>query len=415
MSYRITRRGALAGALAGTSLAVGSRRAWSQAKPIRIGVTQTISGPLAYVGTQHVMGARVAAKLVNDAGGIEGRKVELVVRDTRANANDMVAALRELAGDGINLVFGEAFSTPNLAAWPIVPSLGMIYVPASVVAMELNHDLFNRNCFRASQNAYMEYVGQAQVIADRHIKAKRWGAIVADAAGFRVSQQYFYVGMKRHYAAKGAPLELIDPVIAKVGAGDYRNQINELVGQKLDGIIMAVTGGELITFVKQAKAFGLLNNLQAMCDMTYNTVLGPTLKKDTPQNYWTSCTWTRDAFKHLPLSEAFYKLAVEESKNAIPDPFLAQAQAAMATLIEGVRNAKSLDTETLIKTIETTPFDTVYGKLAFRAEDHQLKVDPGYIRYAPDDSAEGWKIAEYVKIPWAEAIEAPSPGKKFEG
>lgn len=54
------------------------------AEPIKVGVTITQSPPGSVVqGTQVKDGLEVAAKIINDAGGVDGRKIELVIEDTQ--------------------------------------------------------------------------------------------------------------------------------------------------------------------------------------------------------------------------------------------------------------------------------------------------------------------------------------------
>jgi branched-chain amino acid transport system substrate-binding protein len=186
MTARHSRRQILAGgaAVAASGLLL-NRRASSQAGPIRLGMLQSISGPLSSLGNSHVIGARIAVKMINDAGGVDGRPIELVIRDTRSNAGEMVAGLRELAGSGINLFIGEAVSGMNIAAQPVAPSLDIVYVLPTSIAMELTHELGNRNCFRANQNAFMQFGGEAKLVAERYPDLKRWGCFAADAAGLR--------------------------------------------------------------------------------------------------------------------------------------------------------------------------------------------------------------------------------------
>ncbi len=410
----VSRRGAMAGALAGSALAVGSRRAWAQGKPLQIGLLQTLSGPLASVGQAHLTGARIAVKMINDAGGVDGRPLELAIRDSRANANDMVAGLRELAGAGINLIFGEAFTGPNLAAVPLAPSLGVLYVCTSVTGMDFTHDLFNRNMFRAGPNAHMQYFGDAKTIVTKHPELNRIGTFVADSAGFRSAQVFFHAAFRKFYAEIGKKIELPDPVVAKVGAGDYRNQCNDLLGQKLDALMICDAGGEMITFIRQARAMGLFNTIKVAGDTTYSPDLGPALRKEIPSNYYSFCTWYYDAYKEVPLAQAFFKAASEQSKAPVLDPFLAQTHTAITAIAEGVRRARSTETDAVIKVMEGMTFDTVYGPLSFRPEDHQLRVDSGYLRLGPDDTAEGWKVQDFVRISWKETMEPASPGKKFE-
>jgi len=412
--YSLSRREIVVGGTLAASTIGRSRKVWSQVSPIRIGVLQTISGPQASVGNSHVIGARIAAKMINDSGGIDGRPVELQIRDTRANANDMLIGLRELAGNGVNLLVGDAYSSPDLAAVPVAPSLDVVFVVQTAVAMEITHELYNRNCFRAGQSSYMQFLGQAKLIADHYPDLKRWGCFAADNAGSRSAQLYLYYGLKKFYAANGKQIEFAEPVLAKVGATDYRDQSARLVSMKLDGMVMADSGGEAITFIKQANAFGLFKSMGAVADMTYSPQLGPALKKDIPNNWWSACTWVYDAFKTNPMAQTFYKLALDETKQTFTDPFIAQCHLAVTTLAEGVRNAKSTKTDDVIKAIETMTYDTIYGPMSFRKEDHQLHFNVGYVRLGPDDSESGWKIQEFVQIPWQDSIDPATPGKKFE-
>jgi branched-chain amino acid transport system substrate-binding protein len=414
IASRISRRSAIGGLLAGTALTVGSRRAWSQAGPIKIGAPQTISGPIATVGNGHVLGARIAVKQVNDNGGIDGRQVELEVRDTRASGDGMVAALRELTGLGVTLFMGEAFSQPALAAIPLAPQLDIVYVAPTVIAMEMTHDMYNRNCFRAGQSGYMEFLGEAKVMADQNPDLKRWGCFLADSAGFRTGQAYLYYGLKKFYAAQGKQIELMEPVVAKMGALDYRNQAGELAAQKLDGLVVCDTGAEAITFLKQGVPFGLYKSLQALGDMTYNPALGPAMKHDLTKKHYTTCTWYYPAFRQYPMVDDFYKQAVQATKVEVIDPFLAQSHLAITTIVEGVRKAKSTKTDDVIKAIEVMKYETIYGPMQFRAEDHQLHFNPGYVRMAPADTEAGWKIEEFIGVKWQDAIDPPSPGKKFQ-
>ena len=63
---------------------------------IRIGIFAPLSGPVMAYGFDPVNGAKMYYDKINREGGINGRKVELVVKDDRCNANDLVAAVKDL-------------------------------------------------------------------------------------------------------------------------------------------------------------------------------------------------------------------------------------------------------------------------------------------------------------------------------
>jgi branched-chain amino acid transport system substrate-binding protein len=409
----ITRRGAVA-TLLGTSAAFSSFRARAQAGPIRIAVLQPLSGSLAVIGNNALMGARLAVREINDSGGIGGRNVELVVRDTKASSTEIVALMRDLAGSGINLIVGDSLSVTNLAAFPLAPSLGVVYVISSTIAMELTHELYNRNCFRAYLNPHMEFLAEAKLLADRHSDVRRWGTLLVDSIGYRTPQAFLYHGLKKFYAVKGIDVELAEPVMAKLGATDYRTQVVQLVSQNLGGLIVAASGGESITFLKQARELGLLKAVSVIGDMLYQAQYGPTLRQDLPKNFWTCLNWTYESYKQYAKAKTFFALFRAETKQEIVDSYIANGYLACSTLIEGVKNAGSTATDAVIQSLETTPFDSIYGPIRFRPEDHQLLFNPGFVRLGPDDGPDGWKIHESVQIDWKDVIEPPSPGKRFE-
>src|SRR5215467_11618104 len=65
-------------------------------KPIKVGMPMPLSGPPALFGDPASKGAQMFVDEINAKGGVLGRKLELVVRDSKADANEAVRVAREL-------------------------------------------------------------------------------------------------------------------------------------------------------------------------------------------------------------------------------------------------------------------------------------------------------------------------------
>ncbi len=113
----ISRRALLAGS-AGSALALSAnpRIVVGQTnEPIKIGVVTPLSGPQEFIGSFVKSGAEVAAEMINKAGGVKGRPLQLEFRDEKANPAAATTVARELLGLGYNLQLGTISSTVALA------------------------------------------------------------------------------------------------------------------------------------------------------------------------------------------------------------------------------------------------------------------------------------------------------------
>ena len=411
----ISRRHVVAGTLAAATIGTLRRARAQKSDPIRIGCIQTLSGSVGDIGRYHLQGAQAAVKYLNETGGVDGRPVELVVRDSKFSPAEAITALREFSGSGINLIHGESFSSSVMAALPLLKDLNVVNISPSVIAMDATHGQFNRNFFRCGLNARMQYGGQAMVMAKMAPDAKRWGGVVPDTLGSRLGWQMLSFALKQEYKKyANKDVELIDPVFTKTGTVDFRTAISQIVSQKLDGLHAGVAGGEAISFYQQGRPFGLFNEVKILADTNLSVQAGPTLKRATPPNFWSACLWHFDGYKQLPLAQKFYKDLGGEEKNAIIHPYSAQAHTAVMSFAGAIRDAKSTDTDKVISSLENISFDSVFGPLRYRKEDHQLLVNPGYIRLEPQDSEQGYRVADFVTTHWEDLIEPASPGVEFK-
>ena len=122
-SHRIGLLALAAGVLAFANAAIA-------ADPIKIGVTIAQSPPGSVSqGTQVKDGVEVAAKIINDAGGVLGRPIELVVEDTQGIPEKARAAVEKLiTRDKVVAVIGEHQSSSVLAAIEVAHRYNVPYV-----------------------------------------------------------------------------------------------------------------------------------------------------------------------------------------------------------------------------------------------------------------------------------------------
>jgi branched-chain amino acid transport system substrate-binding protein len=117
----ITRRQALASAGAAAVAAGLAKPAIATNDPIRIGYLPALTGPSSSTGIGISRGTQLAVQEINAAGGINGRQLELVVRDTQSDPTKAVNASAELTNqEQVKVVFGPLNSGESLAVVPLL-------------------------------------------------------------------------------------------------------------------------------------------------------------------------------------------------------------------------------------------------------------------------------------------------------
>ena len=86
---------------------------------IKIGVTQPLTGAFAASGNYVAQGARIAEEEINKAGGVLGKKIELIVEDNKSNPTEAVATAEKLiVRDKVPVMMGAWSSTLTLPSCP---------------------------------------------------------------------------------------------------------------------------------------------------------------------------------------------------------------------------------------------------------------------------------------------------------
>ncbi|WP_369149610.1 ABC transporter substrate-binding protein [Streptomyces sp. R44] len=113
--------------------------------PVRLGALVPLTPPGWVEAGRHLLaGLELAVREVNDAGGIDGRPLELVVRDTAADPERAAAAVDELAGLGVAAVAGEYHSVVARAAAARADALGLPFLCSSAVLDALTEEPTDR-------------------------------------------------------------------------------------------------------------------------------------------------------------------------------------------------------------------------------------------------------------------------------
>ena len=98
-----------------------------QIEPFRVGVMESLTGSGETYGTVANEAKQMAADEINAAGGINGRRLELVVEDSKCNAADAVVAYKKLTDvDGLKIILGTSCSSAMLGAAPLAEADGTI-------------------------------------------------------------------------------------------------------------------------------------------------------------------------------------------------------------------------------------------------------------------------------------------------
>src|SRR5206468_1460188 len=148
--------------------------------PIEIGVIQPLSGPVAASGNYVRMGAEIARDWINARGGVNGRRVELVIEDNKSDPKEAASAAEKLiVRDKVPAIMGAWGSSMTLAAMPKLEEYGVPMVVETSSAASVTKR-GNPWVFRISPPSEMEALGLEQYIDKLGVKKADFLAVNTD-------------------------------------------------------------------------------------------------------------------------------------------------------------------------------------------------------------------------------------------
>ena len=237
---------ALALSLAG----VGCTKKEQAGDTIKIGIAGPITGPYAKFGEQLVRGTEVLADRINKAGGINGKKIQLVQGDDQCDPKQARSVANRMVSDKVVAVVGHFCSSSTIPASEVYSENNLLMItPASTnpQVTDRNVPTVFRTCFRDDQQGnyagdYIANVLKPKAVAVVHDK-DTYGQGLADATKARLREKYginevLYEGITR-------------------GDKDFNSLVTKMKGLGVDMIYYGGLHAEAALIVRQAREQGM--------------------------------------------------------------------------------------------------------------------------------------------------------------
>lgn len=361
-SHLLTRRGALAGFAAGTATLAMPGILRAQADTVRIGFPTPLTGPFAAEAKDQVKSAELAVKLVNDKGGIAGRKVELLVRDDKLNAGEAATRTLELIEkDKVHAIVGALSSAVQLAVNEVTRARGVIYVSISQSDTINEIKDFSRFTFHEALNPHMTTAAVARHAFKKDAKV---AYLVADYAyGHEMLR-----GFKRAQAALGAIS--VGEILHPFGAADYSTFMPRLRAMRPDILCICNFGRDQANAIKQAVDFGMNRQAKIVVPVLLHNqrlAIGPEAFEGVigGANYY----WGLE--DSIPSAKSFNDAFKAANGGAYPTDYGAYGFTGVYSLLLAMEKAGGTDSDKVIAALEALKYDVAKGQQHYRKCDHQ--------------------------------------------
>jgi len=403
----VGRRRFLQTAGAGAAVAVaGCSGGGGDDGPVRLGATYILSGFASLYGEAAERGIEMATTEINDDGGIDGRDVEVITRDTEASADTAIQQMRSLVEeDNVHGLFGLDSSGVAQAVAPQAAQLQMPFMithaaTSFVTSPEGEHEdsVGNDYVFRDSNNITQNVYGAARVASE--LDATEWATIGPDYAFGYETWDYF----QDFCTGLGVDAEFTAEQFPPLATGDYTPYISSILDAEPDAVITPLWGADLTTFIGQAEEAGWFDQID---NTLFSVGMGTDLASDgnpLPEGEYSSTRYDpfvpdseanntfRDAYHEehgtLPTYNAegayravyLYKKAIESAGGTDPD--------ALRDAFSGMEHSGPVGDYRFSETNQAT-VSSIWGTVSYDEEWESNVLDPvNRYEVTPDELAE---------------------------
>lgn len=400
-AWHLLRTLALSGSVA--IMAAGSVQAQ---QPIRIGELNSYKTQPAFLGPYR-MGMELAVEQVNTAGGINGRPLQLIIRDDNSNPGDAVRTAEELiTREKVDLLTGTFLSNIGLAVADYARHRKVFFLASEPLTDKIVWEQGNRYTFRLRASTYMQV---AMLIPEAvQMKRKRWAIVYPNYEYGQSAVATFKTLLKEAQP----DVEFVVEQATPLGRIDAGNVVQAIADAKPDALFNVLFAADLAKFVRAGNQRRLLDGLPTVSLLSGEPEYLDPLGTETPQGWIvTGYPWYAiDTPEHQAFLDAY-----QARFDDYPRLGTIIGYSAILSLAQGLRAAGSTDTEALIEAFRGLQVMTPFGPITYRTEDHQstmgayvgkLAIEDGRgvmtdIRYVdgaavlpPDELVQQWRPAD---------------------
>jgi branched-chain amino acid transport system substrate-binding protein len=329
---------------------------------IKIGEVNSYKAQPAFL-EPYKKGMELAVEEINASGGVNGKKIQLIVRDDNANPGDAVRAAEELVSrEKVDVLTGSFLSNIGLALTDFAKQKKFFFLAAEPLTDKIVWQNGNRYTFRLRASTYMQVAMLVPEAAA--MKKKRWAIVYPNYEYGQSAAASFKTLLK----AAQPDVEFVAEQATPLGKVDAGSVVQALADAKPDAVFNVLFGADLSKFVREGNTRGLFQGRDVVSLLTGEPEYLDPLKDETP-NGWlvTGYPWYGI---QTPEHKAFF-LAYHAKYKDYPRLGSVVGYSAIKSLAEGMKKARSTDTEKMIAAFRGLRVSTPFGPVTYRTQDQQ--------------------------------------------
>jgi branched-chain amino acid transport system substrate-binding protein len=342
---------------------------------IKIGFPMPLSGPAAVYGVPVTKGAELAVQEINAKGGVLGRKLELLSRDSKANADEAVRLARELIiKNNVDFLSGTLTSAEAPAVSTIAKENKVVFVAPVAKTVKLTApENLHPYIVRIASNTEIEGHVAATIVS-KWKDVKKLATIAPDYAYGRDAVAAFTA----HLKTLRPDIEIVDQQWPKLGEPDFTAFITAQMSKKPDAVFCDVFGGDFITLAKQAGPLGYfkaINNRLIDGGEVGTVDAAVALGNDYPFGI------TSDSYDPViwqgtepPAHKEFVEHLKAYMKSDTGSGWAIMGYSAIVALTEGIKKANSTESDKVSAALLGLSYDTPVGKRTINAKTHESEA-----------------------------------------
>lgn len=342
-------------------MASGSAQAQAQAT-IKIGEINSYKAQPAFL-EPYRRGWEMAVDEVNAAGGVLGKKLEVVARDDNGNPGDSVRIAEELVSrERVALLFGGFLSNTGLALTDFAKQRKVFFLAAEPLTDKIVWQNGNKYTYRLRPSTYMLV---ASVVSEAaKLKKKRWALVYPNYEYGQSAAASF----KKLLKAAQPDVEFVAEQATPLGKIDSGAVTQALADAKPDAIFNALFAADLGKFVRDGNTRGLFDGVEVVSLLTGEPEYLDPLRAEAPTNWIvTGYPWYGiNTPEHKKFVDAYRKKFNDYPRNGSLVGY-----AAVMSIAAGIKKAGSVDADKLATAFSGLKVDTPVAQIIYRPQDHQ--------------------------------------------